>query len=1092
MTLRPTLRLPFLGFLLCLSGACALVYQTAWLRDLRLVFGGATPAAAAVLAIFMGGLGAGSALLGRRSETVHDPLRLYGLIEIGVGASALLTPFLLAAVRALYVRTGGITALGLGPATLLQLGLSAVVLAAPCVLMGGSLPAAFKWAEAVRAERDAQRGDLGVLYGLNTLGAVAGVMASTFWLLEAWGIRATVWAAAAVNLAVGAAAVWVARGRGNDPDPRRQARPVSGGAQAAGASHRTGRPSAGPLAPDAVGQRVAPRFVFLAAAITGFAFFLMELVWFRMLAPLVGSSLYGFGLILAVALAGIGAGGLLYRWWWAPYPGAVSPRSLARVSAWQALLLAVPWALGDSIAVFAYHVNGLRALGLAGQITGWALVTGLLVLGPSLLAGVQFPLLVGLLGEGARDAGRDVGHAYAANTLGAVAGALAGGFILVPGLAATGSWRLVVGLTLGLSLGAAVLAIRAASRLDLAATAGLWVCAAFLVLALPGPTAAWRHVPIGYGRIGALPTTVNGLREWQTERRSDVLREIEGREASVAVAIGGSGHALLVGGKSDGTAFGDADTQVMLGLLPAMLHPEPRTAFVVGLGTGTTAGWLADVPGMQRVDVAEIEPGIAALAREFFAPVNRGALDKPNVRLIAGDARELLVTRGPVYDLIVSEPSNPYRAGVATLYTEEYYAAVKGRLAPGGLFGQWLQGYEVDSRAVRLVYATLASVFPFVETWVTEMGDLLFICHLAPPAYPMDQLRTRIAQPPYAEAIRRVWLTDSVEGVLARHLATPDVARRIAAINGERNTDDRNRLEYGFARALSQASAFDAGQVLSMALAANADVPAHLVGQVDARRIQLERLLMLAADDTGFVVPPSSWATIGAAPRPCWRSSIGATPTSCACGPASRMDRWRRSCCLSRRPERRRRKMCGRGSVRSSMTGQRMPGSRPPRPRRATGRPTRPWSTSSRGSPPCGGRCGPGRRRPRAPSRWRCGWRRGSPTMRGRFWSRCASRSRAGWRSPLAEMPWRPSDRISRLSSSSRWPRASIRIRRGTAPSWSSAGMPCPGPATRGRTPRRAMSRPSFGMLIRHCRRRAPPARDRLRRTARPRRLTLT
>ncbi len=856
MTLRPTLRLPFLGFLLCLSGACALVYQTAWLRDLRLVFGGATPAAAAVLAIFMGGLGAGSALLGRRSETVHDPLRLYGLIEIGVGASALLTPFLLAAVRALYVRTGGITALGLGPATLLQLGLSAVVLAAPCVLMGGSLPAAFKWAEAVRAERDAQRGDLGVLYGLNTLGAVAGVMASTFWLLEAWGIRATVWAAAAVNLAVGAAAVWVARGRGNDPDPRRQARPVSGGAQAAGASHRTGRPSAGPLAPDAVGQRVAPRFVFLAAAITGFAFFLMELVWFRMLAPLVGSSLYGFGLILAVALAGIGAGGLLYRWWWAPYPGAVSPRSLARVSAWQALLLAVPWALGDSIAVFAYHVNGLRALGLAGQITGWALVTGLLVLGPSLLAGVQFPLLVGLLGEGARDAGRDVGHAYAANTLGAVAGALAGGFILVPGLAATGSWRLVVGLTLGLSLGAAVLAIRAASRLDLAATAGLWVCAAFLVLALPGPTAAWRHVPIGYGRIGALPTTVNGLREWQTERRSDVLREIEGREASVAVAIGGSGHALLVGGKSDGTAFGDADTQVMLGLLPAMLHPEPRTAFVVGLGTGTTAGWLADVPGMQRVDVAEIEPGIAALAREFFAPVNRGALDKPNVRLIAGDARELLVTRGPVYDLIVSEPSNPYRAGVATLYTEEYYAAVKGRLAPGGLFGQWLQGYEVDSRAVRLVYATLASVFPFVETWVTEMGDLLFICHLAPPAYPMDQLRTRIAQPPYAEAIRRVWLTDSVEGVLARHLATPDVARRIAAINGERNTDDRNRLEYGFARALSQASAFDAGQVLSMALAANADVPAHLVGQVDARRIQLERLLMLAADDTGFVVPP--------------------------------------------------------------------------------------------------------------------------------------------------------------------------------------------------------------------------------------------
>ncbi|MCE7938700.1 MAG: spermidine synthase, partial [Chloroflexi bacterium CFX6] len=212
MTLPAAFRLPFLAVLLGLSGMCALVYQTAWLRDLRLVFGGATPAAAAALAIFMGGLGIGSAVLGRRAEAAPDPLRLYGLIELGVGASALLTPFLLVAVRALYVATGGISALGLVPATLLQLVLSAVVLGVPCALMGGSLPAAFKWAETERADRDAQRGDLGVLYGVNTLGAVAGVMLSTFWILEAWGIRTTVWAAAVINLAVGAAAWWASRG----------------------------------------------------------------------------------------------------------------------------------------------------------------------------------------------------------------------------------------------------------------------------------------------------------------------------------------------------------------------------------------------------------------------------------------------------------------------------------------------------------------------------------------------------------------------------------------------------------------------------------------------------------------------------------------------------------------------------------------------------------------------------------------------------------------------------------------------------------------------------------------------------------------
>ncbi len=162
--------------LLGLSGACGLVYQMAWLREFRLVFGGATPATAAVLAIFMGGLGAGSAFFGRKADAAAKPLRLYGLLEAGVGLSALLTPLLLAGVRALYLRTGGIVALGLVPATLLQLLLATFVLAAPCLLMGGSLPAALKWVE---TEQDRQRGMLGVLYGVNTLGAVAGVLAGT-------------------------------------------------------------------------------------------------------------------------------------------------------------------------------------------------------------------------------------------------------------------------------------------------------------------------------------------------------------------------------------------------------------------------------------------------------------------------------------------------------------------------------------------------------------------------------------------------------------------------------------------------------------------------------------------------------------------------------------------------------------------------------------------------------------------------------------------------------------------------------------------------------------------------------------------------
>ncbi|MHB1082266.1 MAG: fused MFS/spermidine synthase [Prosthecobacter sp.] len=829
MPLTPSLRLPFLACLLALSGACALVYQMAWLREFRLVFGGATPATAAVLAIFMGAMGAGSALFGRKAEASANPLRLYAWIELGVGVAALLTPLLLSLVRSLYLSTGGIAALGQVPATLLQLLLTTVVLAPPCLLMGGSLPAAFKWVE---TDQDSQRGSLGVLYGVNTLGALTGVLVSTFWLLELWGIRTTVMTAAGVNLLIGAAAWFVSR-------------------------HET---SPKPMPPTAHDTTVAPstltaRFLYLAAGITGFTFFLSELVWFRILSPLLGSSVYGFGLILALALAGIGLGGLLYRMLWASRAGTVTLSALARVAAWQALLLALPFALGDRIAVFAIDVNQLRSLGLPGQITGWTLIASLLVLGPSILAGVQFPLLVGLLGSGSRDAGRHVGFAYAANTLGAITGSLAGGFILLPWLTALGAWRWVFVLTLLLSLGAAVLGARSTSKWVWPVIAALWLSAGWLMFIPTGPTAAWRHKPIGYGRVESLPNSINGLRGWLHASRWKIAHEFEGREASVAAVDSDDGYCLYVNGKSDGSAFGDADTQVMQGLVPAMLHPAPHTAFIVGLGTGTTAGWVADVPEMKQVDVVELEPAMASLARHHFAPVNRDVLSKANVHLIPGDAREALLAAGSRYDLVISEPSNPYRAGVSTLFTQEFYAAAKARLHEHGLFAQWVQGYEVDAQAIRQVYATLTSVFPHVETWISGPNDLLFIGYLTAPEYTMEQLRSRITQPLFAEALKRVWLTNSVEGMLTHHLASPEFARTLLQTNPTTvNTDDRNLLEYGFARALSKDNTFETTQVLAMAIEQDMDVPAHLAAQIDRTRLTYERLRMLAADGASFAM----------------------------------------------------------------------------------------------------------------------------------------------------------------------------------------------------------------------------------------------
>ena len=883
----------FLAGLLLLSGFSALTYQMVWLREFRLIFGGATPAAAAVLAVFMGWLGFGAAWVGRRVELTANPLRLYGVLEIGIGAAALASPWLLQAVRALYIQTGGAVQLGLTLAVLLQVALAALVLAVPCLLMGGTLPAAVK---VVETDEDQGRGSAGLLYGCNALGALAGVIATNFWLLERLGNRGTLFLAAGVNLLIGLLSLLAAR--------RALASTVSFPVHPADLGRLRGTKHLGHSAPFEVqsdrrpaltdrweaatktGGTLLPAPAILAAAfVTGFGFFLIELVWYRMLAPFNGSSPYGFGLILGLALLGIGVGGLFYRIWFGNHPDRVSVGNFAIVAGGQALVLAVPWGLGDRLALLALRLNEWRDAGFTSQIAGWAILTAILVLPASLSAGVQFPLLVGLLGRGATNVGRQIGAAYAWNTAGAITGALVGGFLLLPGLGARACWQITV--ILGVALVAMALGLgarrRAQSSAEMRAAhakgqieivkhtrggrtpnvlskfefnlASTFSVGALVLILVPlGPTAAWRHSPIGYGLVKKLPDGPNAARQWIHSRRHSVLREWEGRESGVSVLASGS-NSLLVNGKSDGSALGDAATQVMLGLIGAALHPNPKSAFVVGLGTGSTAGWLAAVPGMDRVEVVELEPAILAVARDFFGPVNRDVLSGTNVHVIVGDAREVLLTRGPAYDLIFSEPSNPYRAGVASLYTTEFYQAVKRRLTPGGIFSQWLQGYDIDPAALRLVYATLTHVFPHVETWMTLQEDFVFVCYTQTPSYTRTQIESRLAQSPWREAVRNTWLTDSVEGFFAHYIGGPELARRIADRELHVNTDDRNLLEFACARALVMDANSRLEDLMQASLVLRDDVPATLRGTLDLARLQEERISVSSSTLRTVIAP---------------------------------------------------------------------------------------------------------------------------------------------------------------------------------------------------------------------------------------------
>ncbi|HZW88339.1 MAG TPA: fused MFS/spermidine synthase, partial [Myxococcaceae bacterium] len=298
--------------LLFLSGACSLVYQAAWMREFRLVFGASTLASAAVTAIFMGGLGLGSWWGGRYVDRHRAPLLLYGNLELVVAAFAALTPFLVPLVRVIYVGIGGSLLLGEAGASIVRLLLSAVVLAGPTLAMGATLPAVIS--AAANAAGDDRR-PVGWLYGANTLGAVCGTLLATFALIEIYGIRQTLWLAALVNVLVGLVGrvlsrTWPGESRG---------------------------PAATVAARSAMDR--TQRILVLAAAVVGFVFFLMEMVWYRLLSPVLGGSTFTFGLILAVALLGIAVGGALHSLLASKEGG--SPSTLAVTCLLEALFLAL-------------------------------------------------------------------------------------------------------------------------------------------------------------------------------------------------------------------------------------------------------------------------------------------------------------------------------------------------------------------------------------------------------------------------------------------------------------------------------------------------------------------------------------------------------------------------------------------------------------------------------------------------------------------------------------------------------------------------------------------------------------------------------
>lgn len=804
------LRLFTVGALLFGSGFCALIYQLAWLRQFRLIFGTSTAATAAVLGIFMGGLGFGSLILGRRADRKRRPLRYYASLELMIASAAALTPLLLWLVRDLYLALGGTLTLGQWGATALRLLLASAVIGVPTFLMGGTAPAAVK---AALADEDRGRKGVAFLYGANTLGAVTGVLLATFLLFENLGNRLTLFLACALNLIVALTALGIAHSL-----PAREIQTAA--------------------APESAPER-RPVFVLIAAAIAGFVFLLMEIVWYRMLSPLLGGSTFTFGVILALALLGIGLGSAAYSLTRRSHVASLS--GFALTCTLEGLALAIPFALGDRLAVLAGLLEPLGAAGLLVKVLGWFAVAALVVLPAAFVSGVQFPMLIGLLGRGRDEAGAHTGAVFAWNTAGGIAGSLAGGFGILPLLSAPGAWRLAVVLLSALGLAALALSLRTREKTyAIILPLGSAATALLLLFAL-GPTAAWRHSGIGAGRAEVFSlASQNELREWVHSNRRSLWWDADGVESSIGISREDS-ISFIVNGKSDGNARSDAGTQVMCGLVPAILHPHATSALVIGLGSGSTAGWLAAIPGMERVDVVELEPAILEYAAAC-APVNHDALNNPKLHTIIGDGREIVQTTRAQYDVLVSVPSNPYRAGVASLFTREFYKSVTAKLRPGGIFSQWVQGYEVDGPTIGVVAGTLGEQFPHVEIWQTLTGDLLFVASQQPLVHDVAALRARVSQEPFRSALANAWRVTTLEGVLAHYVAGDPAVRALARAQPQRNTDDRTVLEYAFARTVGLERGAPADDLAEAAREANVHRPALTNGEVNWLEVEEQQI----------------------------------------------------------------------------------------------------------------------------------------------------------------------------------------------------------------------------------------------------------
>ena len=777
------------------SGLAGLIYEVSWTRLLTLHIGHTTAAASAVVAAFLGGLAVGAAVAGpiasRRSP--RQSLQAYIGLEVGVVVAAWLLPFELSALTPVLSRAYGDGAPNLlFPA--LRIVACLIMVFVPALALGATFPMAIRWF-ANQSAHPAHKS--GTLYFLNTAGAAAGALLAGFILIPRLGIAWTTYVGMAASLVAAICVLVVLR--------------TGGAVKAAVASGfsrtRKKRPSI------EVGNDATPGDAWLPALVlglSGFASLLHEIAWTRILSLVLGPTTYAFAAALAAVIAGVAIGSGAGTWIVArthrPAAWLASVLSVAAViTSWTYSLAGnqIPMIVARQVAGSSDFFDQLLAQG--------ALLTAALVMPTAMCLGAAFPLALALANDPNRAAASRFSLVYAVNTVGAVSGSLAAGFWFIPAFGLqptlwTASGCLVVA--------ALIVVIRAemppALRIAGAAMAALTV----LLIAF---SPAWDRELLASGVYIYAPYVPPDLDLETQLKAGSLLFYREGASATVSVKRLTGTTTLAVDGKTDASNRGDMLTQKLVAHLPLLLHDNPREVGIIGLGSGVTVGAALTHP-IARADVIEISPEVVQ-ASAYFTVENRNALADPRTHLIVGDGRSHVLLGRRKYDVIVSEPSNPWIAGVAALFTQEFFAAARAQLAPGGIMCQWANAYNISDADLRSILATFRSVFPHGTAWLVGGDDVLMVGSA-------ESLDGRLAN------IARHWQRSGVAADLARVAVTDPFAiySLFVAGAGELSeytaganvfTDDSSRLEFSAPRELHNRNAGENAAALARLLGAD-------------------------------------------------------------------------------------------------------------------------------------------------------------------------------------------------------------------------------------------------------------------------------